>query len=160
MPDKILTCRDCNATFTFTTSEQDFFASKGFTNQPGRCPTCRSARKDTRGGSGGSGGFGGGSSNRGERRETQMYPAVCSQCGKDTQVPFQPRGDKPVYCSTCFEAQRGPRTGDRRGGVVYHRPRSGRARWPSRSSKPVRPCSPRLGRFDSYAAPLGRKRHG
>ena len=48
MPDKILTCRDCGANFTFTTSEQDFFSSKGFTNQPGRCPNCRSARKERR----------------------------------------------------------------------------------------------------------------
>ena len=32
--------------------------------------------------------------------------AVCSQCGKETQVPFQPRGDKPVYCSDCFAEQR------------------------------------------------------
>ena len=52
------------------------------------------------GGSGGSGGSGGYGSSRRE-----MYPAVCAQCGKDTQVPFQPRGDRPVYCSDCFSKQ-------------------------------------------------------
>jgi CxxC-x17-CxxC domain-containing protein len=93
MPDKILTCRDCGTQFTFTTSEQEFFASKGFTNEPGRCANCRSARKESGGGAGynrGGGGY--------QRREHQMFPAVCAQCGKDTQVPFQPRGDRPVYC--------------------------------------------------------------
>lgn len=121
MPDKTLTCRDCGAEFTFTTSEQDFFASKGFTNEPGRCPNCRSARKETRGTSFGGGGYSGrGSSGGGgyERREQQMFPAVCGQCGKQTQVPFQPRGDRPVYCSTCYEAQRG-RSGTERRGSRY-----------------------------------------
>jgi CxxC-x17-CxxC domain-containing protein len=110
MPDKILTCRDCGSNFTFTTSEQDFFASKGFTNQPGRCPSCRSARKATSRDSG----FGSGNG----RRDQQMYPAVCGQCGKDTQVPFQPRGDKPVYCSPCYEGQRG-RSNSGRGSGRY-----------------------------------------
>lgn len=95
MTDKTLTCRDCGASFVFTASEQEFYASKGFTNEPSRCPDCRAARKRAQGG-----GYSGG----GERR--QMFPAVCSRCGKDTQVPFQPRGDKPVYCSDCFEGTR------------------------------------------------------
>ena len=104
MTDKTLTCRDCNTTFVFTVSEQEFYASKGFANDPSRCPECRAARKAQRGGdSYRSGGYGGGSYGR-PRRE--MFPAVCSACGKDTQVPFQPRGDKPVYCSECFESQR------------------------------------------------------
>ncbi|MDO8670479.1 MAG: zinc-ribbon domain containing protein [Dehalococcoidia bacterium] len=118
MQDKTLTCRDCNAEFVFTASEQEFFAQKGFTNEPGRCPECRAARKATsrggyssdRGGSGGGGGFGGGYS-----REREMFPAVCAQCGKDTQVPFQPRNDRPVYCSDCYSAQR-PSTGGYSGG--------------------------------------------
>jgi len=121
MPDKTLTCRDCGTNFTFTASEQEFFASKGFTNEPGRCANCRGARKETRGGGfssgGGYSGAGGGSSSGGyQRREQQMFPAVCAQCGKDTQVPFQPRGDRPVYCSTCYETQRGSSGGPRRGG--------------------------------------------
>ncbi len=98
MQDKTLTCSDCGQQFTFTASEQEFFAQKGF-NDPSRCPSCRAARKAARN-SGES--FGGGS--RGGER--QMYPAVCAQCGKETEVPFQPRGDRPVYCSDCYNAQR------------------------------------------------------
>jgi len=99
--DKTLICRDCGASFVFTTGEQEFFASRGFTNEPGRCPECRASRSRSRSEShaGYSGGY--------ERRERQMFPAVCSQCGKDTMVPFQPRDDRPVYCSDCFAAQRG-----------------------------------------------------
>ena len=88
--DKNLTCRDCGSTFVFTTGEQEFFAEKGLTNEPGRCPACRSARRSQDGGGG----------------PRQMHPAVCAQCGIDTQVPFLPRGDRPVYCSDCFSAMR------------------------------------------------------
>ncbi len=87
--DKSIQCSDCGANFTFSAEEQEFFQSKGYTNEPKRCPTCRQARKTERYGSSGSG--------YGQRRE--MFPAVCAECGKDTQVPFEPRGDKPVYCS-------------------------------------------------------------
>lgn len=99
--DKTLTCRDCGQSFLFTTGEQEFFASRGFTNEPSRCPECRAARKGRQGDGGGgyaSGGY--------ERREREMFPAVCAQCGKDTTVPFQPRTDRPVYCSDCFAQQR------------------------------------------------------
>ena len=99
MPDKTLTCRDCGASFEFTESEQRFFAEKGFTNEPGRCSGCRETRKANREG-GSRGGYA--SSYRSER---EMYPAVCAECGKDTQVPFQPRGDRPVYCSDCYRRQ-------------------------------------------------------
>lgn len=95
MQDKTLTCRDCGSEFTFTVSEQEFFAQKGFTNDPSRCPDCRAARKASRG----DGGYNG-------RRDREMFPAVCAQCGKDTTVPFQPRSDRPVYCSDCYSAQR------------------------------------------------------
>jgi len=106
MEDKTLTCRDCGRNFTFTASEQEFYASKGFTNEPSRCPECRAARKRSQ-----SGGYSGGG-----RRE--MYSAVCSRCGKETQLPFQPRGDKPVYCSECYEGMRGSSSS-----------RGGRGRW-------------------------------
>ncbi len=117
MQDKTLTCRDCGREFTFTAGEQEFYAQKGYMNEPGRCPECRAARKAQRGEGGySSGGYGGGYG--GGRRE--MYPAVCAQCGKETQVPFQPRGDRPVYCSECYSAQRSSggyerRSGGRRG---------------------------------------------
>jgi CxxC-x17-CxxC domain-containing protein len=107
--DKILTCRDCNQSFVFTSGEQEFFASRGFTNEPSRCPECRAERKRTQGSGYGGGGYSSGGYSGGgyERREREMFPAVCAQCGKDTQVPFQPKTDRPVYCSDCFAAQRG-----------------------------------------------------
>ena len=94
--DEMLTCVDCGRTFTFTANEQQFYASKGFTNKPSRCADCRAARKA----SGGRGGNGGGG---GARRE--MFKATCSQCGGVDEVPFQPRGDKPVYCRDCFASR-------------------------------------------------------
>ena len=96
--DKSLTCVDCGAQFTFSAEDQEYHASRGFTNEPKRCPSCRQARKAERG-QGGGGGYG--SSSR------QMYPAVCAECGQQTEVPFEPRGDRPVYCRNCY-AQRQP----------------------------------------------------
>jgi CxxC-x17-CxxC domain-containing protein len=97
--DKILECVDCGASFTFTASEQEFFAAKGFTNEPKRCPNCRQARKDQRRRSqGGWDGYG--------YRERKMYPAVCASCGKDCEVPFEPREGRPVYCSECYAKMR------------------------------------------------------
>ncbi len=90
--DKTLVCKDCNQEFTFTASEQEFYAEKGFTNEPGRCPSCRQTRKNNDRGHG-RGGF------RGERT---MYDAVCSRCGAQTQVPFQPKPDREVLCRDCF----------------------------------------------------------
>ena len=101
LSDKTLNCVECSADFTFTVGEQEFFASRGFTNEPSRCPQCRAARRSQQGGSGGSGGSGGFG---GAPRE--MHPAVCAQCGSDTMVPFRPRGDRPVYCSDCFSSMR------------------------------------------------------
>ncbi len=43
--DKTIRCLDCSSEFTFTASEQKFYAEKGFTNEPKRCPNCRRARK-------------------------------------------------------------------------------------------------------------------
>jgi CxxC-x17-CxxC domain-containing protein len=98
--DKSIVCSDCGATFTFTADEQDFFAQKGYTNEPKRCPTCRAARKDRQGGS--SNRSGGSSGGFGARPVRQMFPAVCSECGKATEVPFEPRNGKPVYCRECY----------------------------------------------------------
>ena len=85
--DKSLQCSDCGASFTFTATDQEYFASRGFTNEPKRCLPCRQVKKAERFGSG-------------SRRE--MFPTVCAQCGKETEVPFQPREGKPVYCSDCY----------------------------------------------------------
>ena len=86
--DKTLVCKDCGKEFVWTAGEQEFYASRGFENQPQRCKPCRDARKN-----------GGARSNSGER---QMFDAVCAACGKACKVPFQPREDRPVYCSDCF----------------------------------------------------------
>ncbi|MBI2098771.1 MAG: hypothetical protein HYT49_03965 [Candidatus Wildermuthbacteria bacterium] len=43
------------------------------------------------------------------RFEREMFPAVCADCGKDTQVPFKPSGDRPVYCSDCYSKHRDSR---------------------------------------------------
>ena len=92
--EKSIQCVDCSATFAFTVEEQEFYESKGFTNEPKRCPSCRSAKKAQRSGYGGGGGYSGG--------QRQMYPAVCATCGKDCEVPFEPRDGRPVHCSDCY----------------------------------------------------------
>ena len=90
--DKSIQCSDCEATFTFSVEEQELFQSRGYTNDPKRCPACREARKSER------------YKNSGysSRSQRQMFPAVCAQCGKDTEVPFEPREGRPVYCSECY----------------------------------------------------------
>ena len=99
--EKSLTCVDCGGSFTFSTAEQEFFANKGFTNDPKRCPQCRDSRRQRRGSASGD------SMSSQPRRE--MHDAVCASCGKDTQVPFEPRAGRPVYCSDCYAKVR-PRT--------------------------------------------------
>jgi len=86
--DKTLICKDCGAEFIFTASEQDFYNEKGFTNEPQRCKPCRDAKKN--------GGVG----------KKEMFTATCASCGGPAKVPFQPRDDRPVYCSDCFSKQR------------------------------------------------------
>jgi CxxC-x17-CxxC domain-containing protein len=121
--DKVMTCADCSQDFVFTASEQEFYASRGFT-EPRRCPSCRASRKAARGDTGGgsygggtgfgdrgsggtgygdSGGYGGGGYSRGPR---EMFTATCSSCGKEASVPFRPTSGKPVYCSDCFATRR------------------------------------------------------
>ena len=89
--DKTLVCRDCGKEFVFTASEQQFFADKGFQNDPTRCHECRAARRAQ-------------NPNRGGER--QYFEGICDGCGATTQVPFQPKGDRPVYCRECFERNR------------------------------------------------------
>jgi len=88
--EKTLQCSDCGASFGFTAEEQEFYASRGYTNEPKRCPACREAKRAR---FNDSGGF------RGSR---QMHSAVCGGCGKDCEVPFEPREGRPVYCSDCY----------------------------------------------------------
>ena len=86
--DKTLVCKDCGKEFVWTAGEQEFYASRGLANPPQPCKPFPDARKN-----------GGARSNSGER---QMFDAVCAACGKACKVPFQPREDRPVYCSDCF----------------------------------------------------------
>jgi len=88
--DKTLVCKDCGNEFVFTAGEQEFYAEKGFQNEPARCKDCRSSRKSQYNGS----------SSGSKGRE--LYSAICAECGKETKVPFKPHLDKPVYCSECF----------------------------------------------------------
>lgn len=86
--DKTLVCRDCGAEFVFTAGEQEFYAEKGFQNEPVRCKVCRDSRKNSR------------RSDDGQPRE--YYEAVCAECGNIARIPFIPKDDRPVYCSDCF----------------------------------------------------------
>jgi len=98
--DKSLTCSDCGTTFTFSADEQELFQTRGYTNEPKRCPSCRQTRKSERGGNSSYSSRSNSGSNFGARR--QMFPATCAECGKATEVPFEPRNDRPVYCSDCY----------------------------------------------------------
>jgi len=92
--DKVLKCSECGAEFVFTAGEQMFFADKGFKNEPKRCKGCKAKRTEVGGGGGGSGAV---------RAETKT---TCSQCGKETTVPFKPTQGRPVFCRECFQARR------------------------------------------------------
>ena len=87
--DRTLTCADCGSEFIFSASEQQFYREKGFENDPKRCPSCRQSRKNLK-----------------RTNDRPMYNAVCADCGTTTKVPFQPTGERPVYCSDCFRARR------------------------------------------------------
>lgn len=88
--DRTLVCRDCSEEFIFSAGEQAFYASKNLVNDPQRCPSCRAAAKQAR-------------SSDGPR---EFHAAVCGACGGQAVVPFAPRSDRPVYCSSCFDKVR------------------------------------------------------
>lgn len=94
--DKTLTCSDCGQQFIFSADDQEFYATRGF-SEPKRCRSCRAMRRNEREGDAGTGYA------RPPRPEREMFDVVCSNCGQPTKVPFQPRGDRPVYCRDCFD---------------------------------------------------------
>jgi CxxC-x17-CxxC domain-containing protein len=128
--DRPLTCKDCSADFTWSARQQEHHAKLGLRNEPKRCPVCRQMqrmRNDDRrqirgprpsfgpprdggapmraGGPPPRGGFGGpprGGFSAGPR---EVFIAKCAACGVDTDLPFKPRGDRPVYCRDCFRKQ-------------------------------------------------------
>lgn len=122
--DKTIVCRDCGQEFVFSAGEQQFYATRGL-SEPTRCSGCRAARKASRDSGGGydrdsgydRGGYGGGSYDRGSRSSSsrssgssqtrQMFQVTCDDCGTITEVPFEPRAGRPVYCRSCYERRRG-----------------------------------------------------
>lgn len=94
--DRSLTCRDCSEEFVFSSGEQAFFSSKGLLNDPQRCPSCRAVAKRAR--------------TAGGPRE--FHAAICGSCGGQAMVPFAPRNDRPVYCSSCFDKVRAGSIGE------------------------------------------------
>ena len=82
--DKTIVCKDCGQTFVFTAGEQEFYAERGFQNEPQRCKSCRDKRKN------------------GSGPAREYFTATCAACGGEARVPFQPKDDRPVYCSECF----------------------------------------------------------
>ncbi len=97
--DRTLVCSDCNNSFVFTAQEQEMYYERRYANAPKRCPTCREARKARQAAETTVNRFGNGNYNSTPR---QMFPAVCSECGKATTVPFEPKLDRPVYCLECY----------------------------------------------------------
>lgn len=85
--DKTLVCKECGQEFIFTVGEQQFYAEKGFQNEPQRCKACRNKREQS-------------------SAKKELYDAVCAECGKSTRVPFKPHLDKPVYCSDCYSSRK------------------------------------------------------
>lgn len=86
MDSKQLTCQDCGQAFEFTAEEQEFFGSKGYPD-PKRCSNCRKQKKDA--------------------RRMSFTKVNCSACGIETEVPFVPKGDRPVFCRACFDEKNG-----------------------------------------------------
>lgn len=84
--DKVLVCKDCGKEFTFSAGEQEFFAEKGFNNEPQRCKSCRIARKN----------------GNSTQSTVELFEATCSKCGGVAKVRFQPKDGRPVYCNSCF----------------------------------------------------------
>lgn len=97
--DKYLICKDCGNEFLFSAEEQDFYAEKGFENEPARCKGCRQVRKQQRN----NGGF---RSRDGRKDNKPQFNVICSECGQETTVPFEPTAGKPVYCRECFQTQK------------------------------------------------------
>lgn len=104
--DRTLVCCDCNNPFTFTAEEQALYYERRYANAPKRCPECRQARKARQAAEAVNGYAGG---RTGSNPQRQMFPAVCSDCGKQTTVPFEPRTDRPVYCYDCYRKTRAGR---------------------------------------------------
>lgn len=94
--DRVLKCVDCGTDFVFTAGEQQFYHEKEFRNEPKRCRSCKAKRQ----------GGGAGSGERGGPPGRVETSAVCSQCGRETTVPFRPTQGRPVFCRQCFQGRK------------------------------------------------------
>ncbi|MGH9405169.1 MAG: zinc-ribbon domain containing protein [Terriglobia bacterium] len=88
--DKVIKCAECSGEFVFTAGEQLFYAEKGFRNEPKRCKACKAKRSQP--------------GTAGPVRS--VTTTTCSQCGKETTVPFRLTQGRPVYCRECFQHRR------------------------------------------------------
>jgi len=104
--DRELICRDCQGTFIFTAGEQEFYATKGLQHDPVRCPSCRASRRTMRPEERDEAPSYGVFVSWGGRTPRQLHAATCHECGQTTEIPFMPRGDRPVFCSNCYNAVR------------------------------------------------------
>ena len=86
--DKVLKCKECGEEFVFTAGEQEFYAERGFQNEPQRCKACRDKKKNA------------------GKPQKELFTTTCAQCGGEAKVPFQPSNDRPVYCSACYAAMK------------------------------------------------------
>lgn len=97
--DLTLTCQECSNAFTFSARDQEFYASQGYQNQPKRCSACRQARRSKRAGD-----------EPVAERQAQprrsaaptVYVGVCAGCGGEAALPFEPIGNRPVLCDSCY----------------------------------------------------------
>jgi CxxC-x17-CxxC domain-containing protein len=122
----------CGKSFVFTAGEREFYEKKGFLSPPKRCPDCRRERRERQRGSEsqvyrspsftsgpaaspGSGEYrspafreydAAADASR-ERARRPTYPAICAQCGVETQLPFRPVEGKEYYCRDCYRARKG-----------------------------------------------------
>jgi CxxC-x17-CxxC domain-containing protein len=99
--EKSIKCSDCGTDFTFSSSEQEFFAEKGLTNDPKRCKLCRASRMVQSDGPLAHSGY-----RQQWQPRRQMFAAVCAECGRAAELPFEPRYGKPVYCRDCYSKVR------------------------------------------------------
>lgn len=104
LKDMSLICHDCGEAYVFSVEEQQAFRAKGRNHAPKRCSACRAARAARKP-----------AQNKEKEYNTptftataprQLYTVICTECGKETQVPFEPRVGRPVYCGDCYHKVR------------------------------------------------------
>lgn len=93
--DKMLTCKDCSKEFSWSAGEQKFYQDKGLQNAPSRCPDCRKQMKE-------------------KKTNREMFQITCKECGKQGEVPFEPRDPNDVLCADCFAKKKASDSGEKK----------------------------------------------